>query len=129
MFARVPRAYRYTRRVFPKFACQAIAKLKKSLNILAIFPGKALCAVEARPKKAGGILSRVTSAVQGLPERLAQQALNGHIARMFPQFHIPQLPVQRLDGPVQVSLQDFYYKIKMRNFRKIPLLTILSKVI
>ena len=92
MFARVPRAYRYTRRVFPKFACQAIAKLKKSLNILAIFPGKALCAVEARPKKAGGILSRVTSAVLGLPERLAQQALDGHTARIFRSFHVSQTP-------------------------------------
>ena len=71
---------------------QTIAKLKNLSNILAIFPGKALCAVETRPGKAGGILSRVTSAVLGLLERLAQQALDGHIARIFPQIHISQLP-------------------------------------
>ena len=63
---------------------QAIAKLKNSLNILAIFPGKAFCAVEAGPEKAGGTLSRVTFVVPGLLKRLAQQALNGHAARIFP---------------------------------------------
>ena len=71
---------------------QAIAELKNLTNILAIFPGKALCAVEARPEKAGGILSRVTSAVLGLLERLALQALDGHIDRIFRQFHVLQLP-------------------------------------
>ncbi len=38
-----------------------IEKLKNLSNILTIFPGKALCAVEARPGKTGGILSRVAS--------------------------------------------------------------------
>ena len=71
---------------------QIFAKLKHSLNILAIFPGKALCAVEARPEKAGGIFSRVTSGVLGLPERLAQQALDGHAARIFRLFRISQMP-------------------------------------
>ncbi len=75
-----------------KFGIQVIGKFKNSLNILAIFPGKALCAVEARPEKAGGILSRVSSVVLGLRKRLAQQALNGHIARRFPQFRVSQLP-------------------------------------
>ncbi len=67
-------------------------KFKNSLNILEVFPGKALCAVEARPEKAGGILSRVTSEVLGLPERLAQQALDGHAARIFRQFRVSQMP-------------------------------------
>ncbi len=34
----------------------------------------------------------MTSAVLGLPERLVQQALDGHIARIFPQFYVSQLP-------------------------------------
>ncbi len=57
--------------------------IQNSLNILAIFPGKVLCAVEARPEKAGGTLFRVTSAVLGLLERLALQALDGHIVGIF----------------------------------------------
>ena len=37
----------------------------------------------------------MTSAVPGLPERLVQQALDGHAARIFPQFYVPQLPVKK----------------------------------
>ena len=73
---------------------QEIAKRKHSPNILAIFPEKALCAVEARPEKTGGTLSRVASAVLGLRERLAQQALDGHIARIVSQVCPTQLPAK-----------------------------------
>ncbi len=36
--------------------------------------------------------SRVASAVLGSPERLALQALNGHIVRIFLKFYVSQLP-------------------------------------